>query len=395
MATSSSSPSLDRRTRITVSIALTVLFVYTASKFVEMWPAQPFWAILLAVPPFAVMIGSQFVFRLHASAFETRWFQWVAWLGSFTMGVWSCFIFLSLPVDLFRLLSDLAIRSAIAGPEAFDFQVLSSADLHRGIFATSAVISFIGFLQVLKGPRVREVPVSFSNLPPELGGFRIVQISDLHIGPTIRRRYVESIVDQVNTLNADMIFVTGDIADAKAQSIEAHIEPLGSMKSRYGVYYVTGNHEYYWDAEELVKLAAKNHLTPLLNENKILQIGRSRVMVAGVTDPQGPAFVPSHRPDLRKAREGEADFKILLAHRPGVCMEAEPLGFDLQFSGHTHAGQYFPFTLVIPFAHKYYRGLNRHGRMQVYVNPGTGYWGPANRFGVQAEITLLTLKKLS
>jgi uncharacterized protein len=108
----------------------------------------------------------------------------------------------------------------------------------------------------------------------------------------------------------------------------------------------------------------------------------------------GAAFGLSHVPDLSRALHSPeaVDFKILLAHRPGVCIEAETLGANLQFSGHTHAGQFFPFSLIIPFAHKYYRGLNRHGKSWVYVNPGTGYWGPPNRFGVPSEITFMTLK---
>jgi len=158
---------------------------------------------------------------------------------------------------------------------------------------------------------------------------------------------------------------------------------------------VTGNHEYYWDPEGLIAKMRELGFTPLLNENAALKIGESRLLVAGVTDPMGAAMTPAQKPDVSRAAHSDekADLRILLAHRPDASTEAEPLGFDLQFSGHTHAGQFFPFSLLIGLEHRYSRGLYRHGRMQVYVNPGTGFWGPPNRLGVPAEITLATLRR--
>jgi predicted MPP superfamily phosphohydrolase len=135
----------------------------------------------------------------------------------------------------------------------------------------------------------------------------------------------------------------------------------------------------------------------LLNENKILKVGETSLMVAGVTDPVGVHMLRGHASDTTKALTSseESQFKILLAHRPDACHGAESLGVDLQFSGHTHAGQFFPFSLFIGLAHKYYNGLYRHGNMWLYVNPGTGYWGPANRLGVVSEISCLTLTNIS
>jgi predicted MPP superfamily phosphohydrolase len=155
---------------------------------------------------------------------------------------------------------------------------------------------------------------------------------------------------------------------------------------------VTGNHEYYWDAPGLVQKVRELGFTALINENRIVQVGSAKILIAGITDPMGQ-MLSGHAPDINKAtRSSEStEFKIFLSHRPDAYLQSEPRGFDLQFSGHTHSGQYFPFNLLIGFFHKYSRGLYRHGHLWVYVNPGTGYWGPANRFGVPAEITLLTL----
>jgi len=125
----------------------------------------------------------------------------------------------------------------------------------------------------------------------------------------------------------------------------------------------------------------------------MLVINNSKLLIAGITDPAGTHMLPGHAPDLAKALQtGEqTDLKILLAHRPEACYAAEPLGVDLQFSGHTHAGQFFPFNILVWLVHKYYKGLNQHGRMWLYVNPGTGYRGAANRFAIASEISLISL----
>jgi predicted MPP superfamily phosphohydrolase len=189
------------------------------------------------------------------------------------------------------------------------------------------------------------------------------------------------------------VLVTGDIADARASSIVEDLAPLAELKAKHGVFYVTGNHEYYWDADGLVKLATSLGLQALMNENRVVKVGDAKILVAGITDPMGFMAGGRHRPDLARAltQAESTDFKILLSHRPDPFAEAEKSGVDLQFSGHTHGGQFFPFSLLIPLAHKHYRGLSRHGSLWIYVNPGTGYWGPPNRFGVPPEITLLSL----
>lgn len=264
------------------------------------------------------------------------------------------------------------------------------------ILGISLAATLIGLLEVLMGPKIVEVEIPVENLPENLNGLSIAQISDLHIGPTIQSRYVSKVIKKTNATNADLVVITGDLADAHTESIKKHLQPLGNLKSRFGTFYVTGNHEYYWGVDSLLPELEKLGLHVLMNTNQVIPVGSSKLLVAGIPDPVGKHFNKEHLPDLKKARETQTptDFNILLAHRPDPYARAEKFGFHLQFSGHTHAGQFFPFSLLIPIAHKYYRGLNRFGKLWLYVNPGTGYWGPANRFGIASEITLARLSKV-
>ena len=369
-----------------VFAVLGFLLGLTAYALGKMLSLALYGAGLLSCGLFVFLISSQMVYRRQPLVFDKLWYRAFSWAGAIGIGLWGSFLMILLPVALINLLVGLL-------PISKDAEFLSRGVLLAIGWLTLAFVA-LGFLETLRGPRVKTLSLPVVGLPAGLDGFRIVQISDLHIGPTLKRAFVEGVVRRVNELQPDLVVVTGDLADALPDSIAHDLAPLAALRAKYGVFYVTGNHEYYWDVAGLVAKAASLGMTPLLNENRVLSIGSAKLLVAGVTDPMGAAFGPSHVPDLSKALSSASpvDFKILLAHRPGVCLEAESLGANLQFSGHTHAGQFFPFSLVIPFAHKYYRGLNRHGRSWVYVNPGTGYWGPPNRFGVPSEITFMTLK---
>jgi predicted MPP superfamily phosphohydrolase len=369
-----------------VFVVLGSLLGLTAFSLAKMLSLSLFEAGLLSLGFLVFLLSSQIVYRRQPWVFDMLWYKAFSWVGAVGIGLWGSFLMILLPVALINFL----VGFLPIGHEA-EF-------LPRGLLLVIGWLSVafvaLGFLETLRGPRVKTLLLPILGLPAGLDGFRVVQVSDLHIGPTLKRAFSEDVVRRVNELQPDLIVVTGDLADALPDSIAHDLAPLALLRAKYGVFYVTGNHEYYWDVAGLVAKAASLGMTPLLNENCVLRVGPSKLLVAGVTDPMGANFGPAHVPDLAKALHSPdpVDFKILLAHRPGVYLEAETLGANLQFSGHTHAGQFFPFSLVIPFAHKYYRGLNRHGRSWVYVNPGTGYWGPPNRFGVPSEITFMTLK---
>src|SRR6266571_2004759 len=301
---------------------LAALFLYTGVQLALMLPGLPALASgVLTLVWFAWMLVWHFVYRAHAAALETRWFAWLAWSGSIAFGVWATFFLLSLPFNIVAALAE-----------------------------------------GLAGPVVRTVTIPVDNLAAGLEGLTIAQISDLHVGPTIRRHYVERVVRATMALGADLIAVTGD-------------------------------HEYYWNAAAWLAAAENLGFRTLVNEHRRLVKGGASLLVAGVADSAAAHFIPGHRGDPQAARDGadRADFSLLLAHRPDVCKAAAAAGYDLQLSGHTHGGQFFPFNLVVRLAHRFHRGLSRHGRMWLYVSPGTGYWGPPHRFSIPAEITLIRL----
>jgi uncharacterized protein len=375
---------MRRRLYILLSI-MSVLLVYTIYKAEQIWPSHPDLAIIFSIFVFILMMSGTFLYRFNVGVYDKPWFRSMTWVGSLLMGVWAAFIIFSIPIDVIATLTGFFHPSSDA---VAVMQVIAQATL-----LISLIFAAIGLIVVLRGARIRATQIPMENLDPDLRSLKIVQISDLHIGVTVRRSYVEQVVRTVNKVNPDVIFITGDLLDGKLESILEHMEPLRDLKAKHGIFYVTGNHEYYWGAiQDILQKLKTFGFQLLLNENRVVSIGGAKVLVAGVTDPQGPSFAADHKPDAEKAARSDqtTQLKILLAHRPDFYNEAEKLGFDLQLSGHTHAGQFFPFSMIVKMAHKYYRGLNRHGKLWVYVNPGTGYWGPANRFTVTPEISLIT-----
>ena len=265
--------------------------------------------------------------------------------------------------------------------------------INYGIVATAALSTAYGIAEAKQTPQVKRVPIEIDHLPPELEGFRIVQITDLHVNPTFRRASVTEIVTVVNSLAADLVVLTGDLVDGSVDQHGYDVAPLRQISSRSGNFFVTGNHEYYSGVIEWIAEVKRLGFTVLLNEHVVVTRGQSRLLLAGVTDYRGGNYLPSHRSDPHKALSGAspADVKILLAHQPKNIFDAAKAGYDLQISGHTHGGQFFPWNLLIGFAQPYVSGLHTHQNTQIYVSRGTGYWGPPVRMGSPSEITLIKL----
>jgi predicted MPP superfamily phosphohydrolase len=258
------------------------------------------------------------------------------------------------------------------------------------VLALTVASLILGFLNASRGPQIKKVIVKVDNLPSDLEGFKIAQISDLHVGATIRKPYVEKVVKKVNELKADMVALTGDIGDGVVKHYRADIAPMSKIKSTYGTFFTPGNHEYYWNVNEWLSVMNNLGIINLVNRGKVIQHRNSSVLVGGIPDPVGGIA-----PDLlgiQDSASGEkASFRILLSHRPGIAKEAHKNGYDLLLSGHTHGGQFFPWTLVVKMVHRYSQGLHKLGDMWIYVNQGTGSWGPLIRLGTTPEITLLML----
>ena len=314
------------------------------------------------------------------------------WLAFAYMGVFATVFF-------FLIVRD----GALGGWALFERSARRPPDLERRRFLTDAsnygalgvtgVLSAWGVWETQRLAAVTEVDVPIDNLPPDFEGYRIAQVSDLHVGPLLKQPWLSQIVERVNSLDVDLVAVTGDLIDGTVDELRRDIAPLGELRGRDGAYFVTGNHEYYWNAEAWCAHVQSLGLHVLVNEHRIVERGTSSMAVAGCTDFNADRHLASHKSDPKRALAGaeQASVKLLLAHQPKSIAAAADAGYDLQLSGHTHGGQFFPFSMFVGLAHPFSEGLGQRDRTWIYVNRGTGFWGPPLRQAVPAEITLLRL----
>lgn len=310
----------------------------------------------------------------------------LAWVGVLSMGFFSSLFVLTLLRDIALLCA----RILLSAPH-YASLVIPSA---QWTLALTVAVTVAGLVVARRRPRVIRIDIPIANLPAPLHGFSIAQISDVHVGPTIKRRFVERIVALVNSLKADLIAVTGDLVDGSVEELSQHTAPLAGLAAGHGAYFVTGNHEYYSGERAWTAEIRRLGLRVLKNEHVVLMHRGASLVLAGVTDLSAHHFDASQRSDPAIALGGAppgAGAKILLAHQPNSAAAAARAGFDVQLSGHTHGGQFWPWNLFVGFFQPFTGGLYRLQNLWIYVSRGTGYWGPPNRFGVPAEITLIRL----
>jgi predicted MPP superfamily phosphohydrolase len=313
----------------------------------------------------------------------------IAWVGLLTMGLFSSLLVLCLLRDILLVVGLIAaaITHQVLAPLAVELSAVAVPVL-------ALVFTAIGFGNARRRAAVVKVDVPIDHLPEELNGFTFAQISDIHVGPTIRQKYVDAIVDAVNALQADVIAVTGDVVDGAVAQLSRHTQPLGRLKAAHGVYLVTGNHEYYSGADAWVGEFRRLGLNVLLNEHVVIHHKGVPLVIAGVTDYTGGHFDPAHESDPAAALAGapaDAAIKVLLAHQPRSADKAAHAGFTLQLSGHTHGGQFFPWNFFVRVQQPFTAGLNKMRSLWVYTSRGTGYWGPPKRLFAPSEITLVRL----
>ncbi len=222
--------------------------------------------------------------------------------------------------------------------------------------------------------------------------YSIVQLSDIHIGGIINAEFIKTMVKRVNTLKPDLVVITGDLVDINIKDAMSALVELKNLKSKYGTFFVVGNHEYFHGLDEIIDTVKSLDITVLENENYYIGDYKEGFNLAGVYDVMGYR-VEHHRPDLNKAlRNTDLDSPtILLAHQPKYIEEVKD-GVDLILSGHTHGGQLYPFKYLVKLQQPYVRGLHKHNKnLQIYINKGTGFWGPPMRLGATSEITFITI----
>jgi uncharacterized protein len=311
----------------------------------------------------------------------------LSWIAYAWMG-------LVLYLFLFTLVSDVARRlAAFAGavpadPERRQWLARATA---ATVAALAGVVGIGGAANVACGFVVTRVRVPLARLPKAASGYRIVQISDVHVGPTIGREMVDRVVRETNALAPDLVVITGDLVDGSVEQLAHLVEPLRGLRAKDGVYFVTGNHEYYSGADEWIAHLRTLGVRVLRNER--VPIGDA-FDLAGVDDLSGRRMLRGHGQDVARALEGRdpARAVVLLAHQPKAVREARAMGVDLQLSGHVHAGQLVPFNWLVRLDQPFVSGLHRVDGTWVYVNAGTGYWGPPMRVGTRSELTCLDLE---
>jgi predicted MPP superfamily phosphohydrolase len=318
----------------------------------------------------------------------------LAFGGYVWLGVMFLFLTVVFSTDLLRLLAALGRR--IAAVQPFDLQRRTLlARVTAG--ATGLLVSglaAVALRSVRRPVDVRKVSVRLDRLPRGQDGFRIVQLTDLHVGPTIGRAFIEEIVARTNALTPDLIAITGDLVDGTVADLAPAIEPLTKLRAPHGVYFVTGNHEYFSGAEAWLSELNRIGIRVLRNERVAIGNGTDAFDLAGVDDRSATHYgglPPGEALARALAGRDQSREVVLLAHQPRTLLDADQFDIGLQLSGHTHGGQMWPFNFVVRLQQPFVAGLHRRGNSQIYVSCGTGYWGPPMRLGAPAEITEIRL----
>ena len=363
------------------------------------------WARLvrdISLPPAgqrALTAGFLVLYLLIPLSFFVRrsgavWTLPVVWVASVWMGLLFVLLVVLAAGDAGRALVAIGRRIVSEPPADPDRRLAVSRMFALGVTAVAGVLGLVAVRSGLAKVALREVEVRLRRLPQALDGTTIVQLSDVHVGPTIGRDFIEKVVESANAVNPDVIAITGDLVDGSVEDLREHVAPLAKLRARWGVYFVTGNHEYYSGAEEWCTELARLGIRVLRNERVTIGEDGASYDLAGIDDAHAYQFGNGHGADLPRAvagRDPEREL-VLLAHQPRAVFDAMRHGVGLQLSGHTHGGQIWPWNFFVRLQQPVVSGLKKFGETLVYVSNGTGYWGPPMRLAAPAEITRVTLR---
>lgn len=371
------------------------------------WKAILWAAVLVCFAAFPVAMVSRHQFPGHLLSMPVAWFAYFTF-GLFTLTfcvlvlrdgllvVWTAAgkVFQHTTGWLRRMRSGSRAHRAdgLAPPDSGRRMFLLNSS-NAAVMGVSACLSGYGFVRARQIPSVVTVDIPMANLPEGFNGFRILQITDLHVGLTVRRDFVRNVVERANDQKPDMIVFTGDLADGHADYLAGEASPLAELHAGYGKFFVTGNHEYYTGVDAWLEAVNDFGFEPLINAHRVFETNGGRIVLSGVTDYRAGHRVPGHASDPSAALAGAPETvpRIMLAHQPKTVFTAAPEGVDLLICGHTHGGQFIPWNYMVSLDQPYVSGLHRHGNTKVYVSRGTGYWGPPVRIGAPSEITVLKL----
>ncbi|EPX57091.1 metallophosphoesterase [Cystobacter fuscus DSM 2262] len=311
-----------------------------------------------------------------------------AWMGA------ALFVVLALLVlDLGRGLVTVGWRVSRAPPVDVERRRFLARTVAGGALVSGGGTAAYGSWRALTPPQVTEVVLKIPRLPRALDGLSIVQLTDIHVGPFIQRRYMDELVRRTNALRPDLVAITGDLVDGDVPTLGAHVAALGALRSRFGGFFVTGNHDYYSGDVEWVAFLESLGIQALRNRHVRIGDAGGSLDLVGVDDWSGGKRFNRRGYDLDQALEGRDPDRaaVLLAHQPANFPVAAARGIDAQISGHTHGGQLPPMTFLIGLEWEYTAGLYQHGDSRIFVSRGCGFWGPPMRVGSPPEIVKLVL----
>lgn len=347
------------------------------------------------VPPGPARFPVAFGFLILALSFPVIHFAlrkhgiatvfWLNFVSSVWVGLLLYLFLLTLGVDLLRLL-----RAAASSLISFDLP-WNARTTNLGIVGAALLIAIYGLMDASR-IRIKEIDIPIRSLPNHLEGFRIVQLSDIHLGSLVRRPTLDKIVAMSNTLKPDLAVITGDLLDEQAFQFDGLTESLRKLQSRHGTYAVTGNHEFFAGVERAVAMMEKGNITVLRNRWVDIADG---LQLIGRDDPAGGRMGGVTPPSLEEILKGTDPSKptIYLYHTPETKLEdLQARGISLQLSGHTHRGQVWPGYWITKWIYKTNYGLYRKGNATIYVTSGAGTWGPPLRLSAPPEIVLFRLR---
>jgi predicted MPP superfamily phosphohydrolase len=354
------------------------------------WRQVATWAVVVlgASIPLAMILGRALPFQVTRIA---------TLLPYIWMGMWFLTIAMLASIDLIKLIAFLIKKATVGGALIADpaRRVALARILAGAVGVAAAGLTGFGVSRALGKITIRRIEVTLPKLPRALDGFRIAQITDLHIGLTLGRDWLERVIGEVLGLKPDLIAVTGDLVDGTPERLRGEIEPIARLTAPHGVFFVTGNHEYYSGVRPWMSELEGLGLRVLRNERVSIERDGSSFDLAGVDDQNGGRMEPDHGTDLRAALEGRDSDRelVLLAHQPLVIDEATERGVGLVLSGHTHGGQIWPWNHLARLQQPYISGLHHHDdKTWIYVSEGTGFWGPPVRLGTRCEVTEVILR---
>jgi predicted MPP superfamily phosphohydrolase len=384
---------LRRGLAIGAFLALALIFLaathgYLALRLV-LDPGWPEPVRSLGISALAVLAALIFVHPIAERALPRPLARFVSWPAAIWMGAFFWLFLLSLAGDVLFWTAGGVARAADASAPG------EGAAALRAVLALSITAAAVaaGLRSGLAPPTLRREEFAIARWPRALDGFRIVQISDIHIGPLLGRKFAAHLAQRVNALAPDLVAVTGDLVDGSAPRLAGEVAPFAELRARHGVFFVTGNHDHYSGAEHWSEVVRGLGMRVLRNERVEVGAPGASFDLVGVDDHHAH-FAGDGKSDLARALAGRDPERpaVLLAHDPATFARARSAAIDLQLSGHTHGGQIWPFAWFVRLATPYVAGRYRDGRAQLYVSRGTGFWGPPMRLFSPAEITEITLR---